>query len=71
MLIRPRLKAFLLFQGAPAANWSHILLEGRNTYSTLREHYLKYISHPEQLAELSLDPLADDPEVWRPLRLPR
>ena len=59
-------KAFLLFHDAAPANWSHILLETRNTYSTLRDHYLKYIKHPEQLAELSLDPLADDPEV-RPL----
>jgi len=61
-------KAFLLFHDAAATNWSHILLETRNTYSTLRDHYLKYIKHPEQLAELSLDPLADDPEVLCHLR---
>jgi len=40
-----------------------MLLESRNSYSTLRDHYLKYIKHPEQLAELAVDPLADDPEV--------
>jgi TBC1 domain family protein 5 len=56
-------QAFLLFQNTDAADWSHILLEARNTYSALREHYLKYIKHPELLAELSLDPLADDPDV--------
>ncbi|KAF3769848.1 hypothetical protein M406DRAFT_21805, partial [Cryphonectria parasitica EP155] len=55
-------KAFLLFKDASAATWSHVLLENRNTYSTLREHYLKYIKHPELLTEQSLDPLADDPD---------
>lgn len=52
-----------MFKDANAANWSHVLLENRNTYSTLRKHYLKYIKHPELLNELSLDPLADDPDV--------
>ncbi|ROV98304.1 hypothetical protein VSDG_04460 [Cytospora chrysosperma] len=62
-------KAFLLFKDANAANWSHVLLENRNTYSTLRKHYLKYIKHPELLNELSLDPLADDPESpWTAVR---
>ncbi|ROW12281.1 hypothetical protein VMCG_00447 [Cytospora schulzeri] len=62
-------KAFLLFKDANAANWSHILLENRNTYSTLRKHYLKYIKHPELLNELSLDPLADDPDSpWTAVR---
>ncbi|KAK7740558.1 hypothetical protein SLS53_005402 [Cytospora paraplurivora] len=62
-------KAFLLFKDANAANWSHVLLENRNTYSTLREHYLKYIKHPELLNELSLDPLADDPDSpWTAVR---
>lgn len=52
----------MLFKDVNAANWSHILLESRNSYSSLREHYLKYIKHPELLTELTLDPLADDPE---------
>ncbi|CAN8097054.1 unnamed protein product [Discula destructiva] len=55
-------KAFLLFKDANAVNWSHVLLENRDTYGALREHYLKYIKHPELLTELSLDPLADDPD---------
>jgi TBC1 domain family member 5 len=63
-------QAFLLFQDASSANWSHVLLESRNTYSALREHYLRYVKHPEQLAELELDPLADDPEVGKPGRWP-
>lgn len=56
------LQAFLLFKDANAVNWSHVLLENRDTYGALREHYLKYIKHPEMLTELSLDPLADDPD---------
>lgn len=55
-------KAFLLFKDTNAANWAHVLLEHRTTYSALREHYLKYIKHPELLTQLSLDPLADDPD---------
>ncbi|KAI6370941.1 hypothetical protein MCOR25_004073 [Pyricularia grisea] len=54
-------KAFLLFQNAPSSSWSHLLLEARNQYSSLREHHLLYIKHPEKLAELTVDPLADDP----------
>lgn len=58
-------KAFLLFQNAPSSSWSHLLLEARNQYSSLREHHLLYIKHPEKLAELTVDPLADDPSVSR------
>lgn len=54
-------KAFLLFQNSPASSWPHLLLEARNKYSSLREHHLLYIKHPEKLAELTVDPLADDP----------
>ncbi|PSR94246.1 rab-GTPase-TBC domain-containing protein [Coniella lustricola] len=62
-------KAFLLFKDADAATWSHVLLENRNTYSALREHYLKYIKHPELLTELPLDPLADEPDSpWAAFR---
>lgn len=61
-------QAFLLFKDVNASNWSHVLLENRNSYSTLREHYLKYIKHPELLNQLPLDPLADDPDVGTPSR---
>ncbi|KAI3400933.1 hypothetical protein diail_1140 [Diaporthe ilicicola] len=62
-------KAFLLFKDVSSANWSHVLHENRNSYSSLREHYLKYIKHPELLNELSLDPLADDPDSpWTTVR---
>ncbi|KAL8381428.1 hypothetical protein RB595_005613 [Gaeumannomyces hyphopodioides] len=54
-------KAFLLFQAVPTADWSHALLASRNSYSSLSDRQLLYIRHPEKLAELPLDPLADVP----------
>lgn len=56
-------KAFLLGQGSGLSSWSHALLESRSTYSSLRDHFLKYIKHPEYLANVSSDPLADDADV--------
>jgi hypothetical protein len=29
----------------------------------MRGSYMRFIKHPERLAEVTLDPLADDPEV--------
>ncbi len=39
--------------------------EAREHYEALGERYLQFIKHPERLAELTVDPLADDPEVRR------
>ncbi|KAK1768622.1 RabGAP/TBC [Phialemonium atrogriseum] len=62
-------KTFLLFQDSAQSDWSHILLEARNNYSSLRDQYLKYIKHPEKLSDLSLDPLADVPDSpWDAVR---
>ncbi|KAH9898895.1 RabGAP/TBC [Xylariomycetidae sp. FL2044] len=62
-------KAFLLSQTTNTANWSHALLESRSTYASLRDHFLKYIKHPEYLAAAPSDPLADDPDSpWNTLR---
>ncbi|KAI1879592.1 hypothetical protein JX265_002546 [Neoarthrinium moseri] len=63
-------KAFLLGHGSStAANWSHALLESRSTYASLRDHFLKYIKHPEYLANVNTDPLADDADSpWNTLR---
>lgn len=62
-------KSFLLFQGSAQSDWSHILLEARNRYSSLRDEHLKYIKHPEKLSELPLDPLADVPDSpWDAVR---
>ncbi|KPM43488.1 hypothetical protein AK830_g3050 [Neonectria ditissima] len=50
-------------------SWSQALDEGRRLYSEKREHFLKFIQHPEALAELTTDPLADDPESpWNTVR---
>ncbi|KAI0024792.1 RabGAP/TBC [Xylariomycetidae sp. FL0641] len=62
-------KAFLLAQTASTTNWSHALLESRSTYSSLRDHFLKYIKHPEYLTAATADPLADDADSpWNTLR---
>lgn len=54
---------FLLFQGAPSSAWQDLLDESRQTYSAYKAAYLKYIDHPEELADVVLDPLTDDPDV--------
>ncbi|KAK4177063.1 rab-GTPase-TBC domain-containing protein [Triangularia setosa] len=55
-------KGFLLFPDASAEEWPRLLRQLRDSYDTLCEQHLKFIRHPEQLAALSFDPLADDPE---------
>ncbi|KAH8199643.1 hypothetical protein TruAng_006173 [Truncatella angustata] len=62
-------KVFLLGHGSDTKNWSHALLESRSTYASLRDHFLKYIKHPEHLANVDSDPLADNPDSpWNTLR---
>ncbi|OAA58571.1 Rab-GAP/TBC domain protein [Niveomyces insectorum RCEF 264] len=53
---------FLLFRDAAVSDRRLILREAREDYEALRNRYLQFVKHPEQLTELSLDPLADDPE---------
>ncbi|KAI3336399.1 RabGAP/TBC [Xylariaceae sp. AK1471] len=53
-------KAFLLNQTTHTTNWTHALLESRSSYASLRDHFLKYIKHPEYLTAGNSDPLADD-----------
>ncbi|KAK4188691.1 rab-GTPase-TBC domain-containing protein [Podospora australis] len=53
-------KAFLLFPNAQAEEWPQLLRQTRTSYDKICEHHLKYIRHPEQLAALPFDPLADD-----------
>ncbi|RYO74069.1 hypothetical protein DL764_010992 [Monosporascus ibericus] len=61
---------FLLRQTfADTDDWSRSLLELRSEYSSLKEHFLKYVNHPEYLTAASSDPLADDPDSpWNTLR---
>ncbi|KAI5926618.1 rab-GTPase-TBC domain-containing protein [Camillea tinctor] len=62
-------KAFLLSQDTNAINWSHTLVESRSTYASVRDHFLKYIKHPEYLTAGTSDPLADDVDSpWNTLR---
>ena len=46
-----------------SSDWSQALEAGRTDYQSKREHFLRFIEHPEALAELTIDPLADDPDV--------
>ncbi|KAI1437730.1 rab-GTPase-TBC domain-containing protein [Xylaria sp. CBS 124048] len=63
-------KAFLLSQAPHATNWSRALLESRSSYASRRDHFLKYINHPEYLTAGNSDPLADDPNSpWNTYRL--
>ncbi|OAA67743.1 TBC domain-containing protein [Akanthomyces lecanii RCEF 1005] len=62
-------KTFLLFQETGADSWIQTLRHTRETYTERRDHFLKFIRHPESLAEISSDPLNDDPESpWNTLR---
>lgn len=62
-------KAFLLFPTAPAEQWPGRVRELRATYSALCGQHLKFIRHPEQLAALPIDPLADDADSpWNAVR---
>ncbi|KAJ5435931.1 hypothetical protein N7445_006816 [Penicillium cf. griseofulvum] len=61
-------KAFLLFDGLDKTEWISKLDESREAYRALRDHFLKYIEHPDDL-ESTVDPLADDEQSpWQTLR---
>ncbi|KAJ6137877.1 hypothetical protein N7471_004363 [Penicillium samsonianum] len=61
-------KAFLLFDGLDKTEWAPKLDESRDAYRALRDHFLKYIEHPDDL-ESTVDPLADDEQSpWQTLR---
>ncbi|QUC19438.1 uncharacterized protein UV8b_03679 [Ustilaginoidea virens] len=62
-------KAFLLSSVDSAKSWEQALEQGRKDYQKHREYFLRYIQHPEALAELAVDPLTDDPESpWNAVR---
>ncbi|OAQ99929.1 hypothetical protein LLEC1_03736, partial [Akanthomyces lecanii] len=63
------MQTFLLFQETGTDSWIQTLRHTRETYTERRDHFLKFIRHPESLAEISSDPLNDDPESpWNTLR---
>ncbi|KAL2271676.1 hypothetical protein VTJ83DRAFT_1047 [Remersonia thermophila] len=55
-------KAFLLWRNAPPEQWLDLARQSRAAYAALCEQHLAFIRHPERLATLSVDPLADDPD---------
>ncbi|KAI8248097.1 TBC1 domain family member 5 [Colletotrichum sp. SAR 10_77] len=62
-------EAFLLFQTAEVAEWAQHISESRDYYSRQRDHFLKFIKHPEELAKVAVDPLTDDPKSpWNTVR---
>lgn len=61
------MQTFLLFQETGTDSWIQTLRNTRETYAERRDHFLKFIRHPESLAEISSDPLNDDPEVSPPM----
>ncbi|KAL2402912.1 TBC1 domain family member 5 [Exophiala dermatitidis] len=61
-------KAFLLYGPLSQASWSKPLAESRSAYVSLRDHFLRFIEHPNDLHS-SADPLADDENSpWSTLR---
>ncbi|KAF7897540.1 hypothetical protein EAF00_005768 [Botryotinia globosa] len=61
-------KTFLLFQNTEITGWARGLEDSRSAYTSLREHFLRFIEHPNDLGS-SLDPLDDDKHSpWNTLR---
>jgi hypothetical protein len=53
---------FLLFKTLDRSTWPSKLHESRDTYSSLRAHYLRAIEHPDEF-DSSVDPLSENEEV--------
>ncbi|PGH33172.1 hypothetical protein GX50_04014 [[Emmonsia] crescens] len=61
-------KAFLVHRNMDCASWPAQISDSRAAYLSLREHFLKYIQHPDDLPSTA-DPLAEDDESpWQTLR---
>ncbi|EEH45300.1 uncharacterized protein PADG_01450 [Paracoccidioides brasiliensis Pb18] len=61
-------QAFLLHQTVDTSSWPGKISDSRAAYLSLREHFLKYINHPNDLPSTA-DPLAEDDESpWQSLR---
>jgi TBC1 domain family member 5 len=63
-LHQPRLtrQAFLLYGPLSQASWPKQLADSRSTYTSLRDHFLRFIDHPNDINSTA-DPLADDSTV--------
>lgn len=60
--LKSPLQTFLLARNEDT-DWIQAIHDGRDDYAKRRESLLRYIKNPEALTELSVDPLADDPNV--------
>ncbi|KAK2776699.1 hypothetical protein FQN53_002521 [Emmonsiellopsis sp. PD_33] len=61
-------QAFLLHRNLDTPSWPAQISDSRAAYVSLREHFLKYIHHPDDLPSTA-DPLAEDDESpWQTLR---
>ncbi|CAD6503152.1 BgTH12-02821 [Blumeria graminis f. sp. triticale] len=61
-------KTFLLLRDHDFFTWPKVLAESRSAYASLRQHFLRFIENPDELASAS-DPLDDDQNSpWNSLR---
>jgi TBC1 domain family member 5 len=61
-------KSFLLYGPISQSTWPKKLAESRSAYVSLRDHFLRFIDHPNDLHSTA-DPLADDDtSPWSTLR---
>lgn len=59
----------MLWRHCPSEQWPELARDARASYSALCDQHLRFIRHPEQLAALTIDPLADDPDSpWDTVR---
>ncbi|TAQ87776.1 hypothetical protein B7494_g3930 [Chlorociboria aeruginascens] len=59
---------FLLFENTEINLWPQLLANSRSAYSSLRDHFMRFVEHPEELGSAS-DPLDDDlHSPWNNLR---
>ncbi|KAL0473642.1 rab-GTPase-TBC domain-containing protein [Neurospora intermedia] len=62
-------KMLLVFRDSPTEKWGDILSGCRSSYASIHEKHLRFIRHPELLAKLPVDPLADDADSpWELVR---
>ncbi|KAM5457018.1 hypothetical protein McanCB49686_003118 [Microsporum canis] len=55
-------KAILLHREIDRSQWSIQLSDSREAYTSVRQHFLKYINNPDELPS-TVDPLAEDAEL--------
>ncbi|OJD17794.1 hypothetical protein AJ78_02147 [Emergomyces pasteurianus Ep9510] len=66
--LRSVAQAFLVHRNLDTASWPVQISDSRAAYMSLRDHFLKYIQHPDDLPSTA-DPLAEDDESpWQTLR---